>query len=155
MRLDYQILLKSPPNLIGWIGPWVKMGICPSLEIGTKNQNFLENLTSGAQFWLISLILAMTVYLAVWHSHCIRARFTLLVSCSGELAVHSCLLLCLQGQVAKLASGLFYCCSSLCNNNMATNLLMFTSSYDIRRFGACDCWTQTSWQVMQRDSDCW
>jgi len=20
---------------------------------------------------------------------------------------------------------------------------------------ACDCWTQTSWQVMQRDNDCW
>jgi len=30
---------------------------------------------------------------------------------------------------------------------MATNLLMFTSSYDIRRFVACDYWTQTSWQV--------
>jgi len=22
MRLDYQILLKSPPNLTGWIRPW-------------------------------------------------------------------------------------------------------------------------------------
>jgi len=38
---------------------------------------------------------------------------------------------------------------------MATNLLMFISSYDIRRFAAGDCWTQTSWQVMQRDRDCW
>jgi len=55
---------------------------------------------------------------------------------------------CLQGQVAKLASGLFYCWSPSCNNNMATNLQMFTSSYDIRRFVACDSWTQTSWQVM-------
>ena len=36
-----------------------------------------------------------------------------------------------QGQVAKLASGLFYCWSSMCNNTMATNLLMFTSSYNI------------------------
>ena len=50
-------------------------------------------------------------------------------SSSDELAVPSCPLLCLQGQVAKLASGLFYCWSLLCNNNMATNLLMFTSSY--------------------------
>jgi len=25
---------------------------------------------------------------------------------------------------------------------------MFTSSYEIRRFVACDSWTQTSWQVM-------
>jgi len=24
---------------------------------------------------------------------------------------------------------------------MATNIKMFTSSYDIRRFVACDCWT--------------
>jgi len=28
----------------------VKTVICPSLEIGTKNQNLLENLTSAAQF---------------------------------------------------------------------------------------------------------
>ena len=45
---------------------------------------------------------------------------------------------CLPGQVAKLASGLFYCWSLSCNNNMATNLQMLTSSYDIRRFVACD-----------------
>jgi len=25
---------------------------------------------------------------------------------------------------------------------------MLTSSYEIRRFVACDSWTQTSWQVM-------
>ena len=40
----------------------VKTVICPSLEIGTKNQNLLENLTSAAQFWLVDLFLAMTVY---------------------------------------------------------------------------------------------
>jgi len=50
---------------MGWIRPWVKTGICPSLEIKTKNQNFLENLASGAQFRLIDLILAMTVFLPV------------------------------------------------------------------------------------------
>jgi len=32
------------------------------LEIGTKNQNFLENVTSAAQFRLIDLFIAMTVY---------------------------------------------------------------------------------------------
>jgi len=32
------------------------------------------------------------------------------------------------------ASGLFCCCSLLCNNNMATNLQMFTSCCDSRRF---------------------
>jgi len=34
---------------------------------------------------------------------------------------------------------------------MATDLQMFTSSYDMRRFVACDSWTQISWPVLQRD----
>jgi len=40
---------------------------------------------------------------------------------------------------------------------MATNLLMFTASDDIRHFAspACDCWAQTSLQVMLWGSDCW
>jgi len=62
----------------------------------------------------------------VWHTHCTRARFTVRVSCSGELAVYSCSHICLQGQVLKLASGLFYCWSFPRNNTMATNLLHFT-----------------------------
>jgi len=40
-------------------------GICPSLEIGTKNQKFLERLKLAAKFRLIHLIVAMTVYLPV------------------------------------------------------------------------------------------
>ena len=74
--------------------------------------------------------------------------FTVLVWCSDELAVHSCPLLRLQTQnVTKLASALFCCCSLLLNNNMATNLQRFTSSYDLRQlmpFSACDCWPQTT-----------
>ena len=104
-------------------------------------------------FPLIDLVLAMTVLLPVWNSHCTRVRFTVVVSCSDELAVHSCPLLCLQRWVAKVASGLFYCWSLLRNNNMATNLQRFALYYGSRRFVAWDCWTQTSWQVMQRDSD--
>jgi len=60
------------------------------------------------------------------------------------------------GQVAKFASGLFCCWSLMCNNNTATNLLMFTSSYNIgvlphvsverRHLGR--------YRVMQRYSDC-
>jgi len=95
----------------------------------------------------------MTVFLLVWNSHCTRVRFTVTVSCSDELAVHSCLFLCLQRRVAKVASGLFYCWSLLRNNTVATNLRRFTLYYGSRRFVAWDCWTQTSWQVMQRDSD--
>jgi len=42
---------------------WVKtMGICPSLEIETKNQNFPENMTSLTEFRLVGLFLAMTVF---------------------------------------------------------------------------------------------
>jgi len=57
--------------------------------------------------------------------------------------------------VAKVASGFFYSWSLLRNNNMAINLQRFTLYYGGRRFVAWDCWMQTSWQVMQRDSDCW
>jgi len=59
-------------------------GLTSPLEIGRKNQNFIENMKSAAQFRLSDWILAMTVYLPVGHSHCIRARFTALVSCSSQ-----------------------------------------------------------------------
>jgi len=64
-------------------------------------------------------------------------------------------LLCLQRQVSKLASELFYYWSLLRDNNMATNLRRRISSRGCRCFVACNCWTQAFWQVMQRDSDCW
>ena len=75
------------------------------------------------------------------------------MSCSDELAVHSCTLLCLQRRVAKVASGFFYRWSLLRNNTVATNPQRFTVYYGSRRFVAWDSWTQTSWQVMQWDSD--
>jgi len=53
----------------------------------------------------------------------------------------------------KVTSGLFYCWSLLRNNNMATNLQRFTLYCGSRRFAAWHCWTQTSWHVMQWDSD--
>jgi len=55
--------------------------------------------------------------------------------------------------VANVASGLFYCWSLLRYNNTATNLQEFTLYCGSRRFVAWDCWTHTSWQAMQRDSD--
>jgi len=90
----------------------------------------------------------LTVYAPVRHSHCSRATFTMLVSCSDELAVHSCPLFFLPRKVTKLAIRLFYRWSSLRNNNMATNLQRFISSDGRRRFTACDYWTQTSWRVI-------
>jgi len=78
------------------------------LEIGSKNQKTLGNLKSASQFRLIDLILAITLNLPVWHSHCTKASFTVLVWCSDELAeLHSCPFLRLQTHAAKLTSALF------------------------------------------------
>ena len=57
-----------------------KLHLSIPMEIGTKNQNFL-NLTSAAQFRLIDLFLAITVYFLIRHLHCTRVRFTVLVQC--------------------------------------------------------------------------
>jgi len=120
------------------------------LEIGIGNQIFLEKPEVGILIpnnWFDSCndsffaCMKLTLHKSQVHS------------CSDELAVHSCPLLCLQRWVAKVASGFFCCWSLLRNNNTATNLQRFTLYYGGRRFVAWDCWTQTSWQVMQRDSD--
>ena len=95
----------------------------------------------------------MTVFFPVWNSHCTRVRFTITVSCSDGLAIHSCLFLCLQRRVVKVASGLFCSWSLLRNNAVATSPQRFTLYHESRCFVAWACWTQTSWQVMQRDSD--
>ena len=129
-----------------------KSGISP-LEIGTKNQIFLEKPEVGILIPINWFDSCNDSFLPVWNSHCTRVRFTDIVSCSDELAVHSGTLLCLQRLVAKAASGLFYCWSLLHNNNMAKNLQKFTLHHGSRRFVAWDCWTYTSWQVMHRDSD--
>ena len=55
-----------------------KTSICPPLEIGEKNENFLEIMKAVAKLRLIDLILAVTVYLPVLHSHCIRHRLMVL-----------------------------------------------------------------------------
>jgi len=39
----------------------------------------------------------------------------------------------------QVANRLFYCGSLMRDNIIATNLQRFTSSYDSRRFAACDC----------------
>ena len=62
-----------------------KTGVFHPLEIGTKNQKFLE----VSRLIRIDLIIAVTVYLPESHSHCTRTGFTAVVSCSDELAVHS------------------------------------------------------------------
>ena len=112
-----------------------------------------KKLKWASHFRLTYLILAMTAFLPVWNSHCTRVRFTVTMSCSDGLAIHSCLFLCLQRRLVKVASGLFCSLSLLRNTTVATNLQRFTSYYGSRRFVAWDCRTQASWQAMQRDSD--
>jgi len=109
-----------------------------TLEIGTKNQRFLENLTLAAESRSIHLIVAMTVYMPVGHWHYTRARFTVLVSSNDEIAVHSCPLLCLRrGRLRNLGADCSIW-SELRNNNTAINLQTFTSSSGSRRSSACD-----------------
>jgi len=52
----------------------------------------------------------MTVHFPVWYSHCTRARFTVLASCSDELTVRSCPLICLPRQ-CKLRNLRADCCT--------------------------------------------
>ena len=130
-----------------------KRVFAPRVEIGIMNQIFLEKPEVGILIPINWFDSCNDSFLPVWNSHCTRVRFIAVVSCSDELAAHSCPLLCLQRRVAKVPSGLFYCWSLLRNNNIVTSLQRFTLYYGGRRFVAWNCWTQTSWQVMQRDSD--
>ena len=132
-----------------------RVGKCPfpPWKLGLRTKYFQKTWSRHHKFRLIDLILAMTVFLPVWNSHCTRVRFTVTVSCSDGLEVHSCLFLCLQRRVVKVARGLFCCWSLLRNNTVATNPQRFSLYYGSRSFVAWDCWTQTSLQVMQRDSD--
>jgi len=111
-------------------------GIFPSMKIGTNNQKFVESLKAAAQLRIIQLILAMTVYLPIWHSHCTLARFSVLVSCSNGGAVHSCPLLCVVRKVAKLANGStvgLYCVA-------ITWQQIFKGSLQVTTVGVCSVW---------------
>ena len=99
------------------------------LEIGPKNQNFLENMKSAAQFRLFDLILAMTVSLPVRRAHCTRA--------SSRSWCHAVVIL------------QFTCVRSFAWSNLGADssgvglhcvtTTWFTSSCNSRRFAACCC----------------
>ena len=108
-----------------------KIGIC-RLRTNILYKTWSQQLKS------VDLFHAITVYLPVWHSHCTRARFTVLVSCSHERAVYSCPLLCLQRQVAKPSSELFYCSSLLSSKNMTTNLQRFVPAMGVFLHGSVE-----------------
>ena len=131
-----------------------KRAFVPRLEIGIKNKIFLEKPEE------VGILIPIN-----WFDSCNDSFFSCMKLTLHKSQVHSCSvmqwwacsslcpLLCLQRWVAKVASLLLYCWSLLRNNNMATSLQRFTLYYGSRRFVAWDCWTQTFWQVMQRDSD--
>ena len=87
-------------NASSWTSAGDEMGISP-LEIGSKNQNVWKTWIQQFNFDQIDLILATTVYSPVLYSHYTRARFTVLVSCSDQLAVHYVCSNCLQREVAN------------------------------------------------------
>jgi len=103
------MFLKRYGRILSWVFAEGQNCFLPHLDIGTKNHTMLENLKSASRFRLNS---CKKLYLPVWHSHCTKASFAVLVWCSDEFAeLHSCPLLHLQTHVAKLASALFYCFS--------------------------------------------
>ena len=127
-----------------------RVGKCPfpPRKFGLRTK-YSPKLSRHLKFRLIYLILAMTDFLPAWNSYySAQVRFTVTMSCSDALAVHSFLWLCLQRLFAKVASGLFCCWSLLRNNTVATNTQKFTLYYVSKGFVAWDCWTHTSWQVM-------
>jgi len=81
-----------------------KNGHCPSVETGNKHQNFLENSTSAAQFRLIDVFLAMTVYFR--YDTC-TAQPDSLFWCQTVMSLPFIHVLCLQRQVTKFESGFF------------------------------------------------
>jgi len=81
----------------------------------------------------------MTVHLPDAH---IAQEPSSLFWCHAVTSLHFTQSAPLQMQVAKLASGLFYCWCLLRNKTRQISS-KFTSSYGSRRFAACDCWAQT------------
>ena len=85
-------------------------GHLPPLEIETKKQKFVENLKSAVQLRLVRLILAMTVWLPIWHSHCTRLRFAIPVTCSDALALHLIRFFACRGRLRNWGAN----CSTIC-----------------------------------------
>jgi len=98
----------------------------PPWKLGLRTKYFPKKLKLASQISINRFDSCNDSFLPVWNSHCTRVRFTVTVSCSDGLAVHSCLFLCLQRRVVKVASGLVCCRSLLRNNTVATNPQMFT-----------------------------
>ena len=117
---------------------WASAGVgqnghLPPWKLGVRTKNLQKTWSQQVNSDLIDLILAMTVHLPVWHSHCTRARFTVLVLCDSELAFAHVRLFTCRGGCERIV----VIWSLLRNNNMATNLQKLPLTYGNRRFFAC------------------
>ena len=118
--------------MIAWEFAGGEMPVFPPWELGFRTKIYRKAWSRHSD-WFDS---CSDSFWLVWNSHCTRLRFTVMVSYSDTLAVHSCPFLCLQRRVAKVACVLFYCWSLVRNNTVATNLQRFTLNYYSRRFVA-------------------
>jgi len=124
------------------------MGICHHLEIGTKNQKFLENLSQQLN-WLNSCNDSFIFRYdtdprqepgtLLWYHAILSFQFT-----------HICYIIC-RGRMRN-----FSAVSSKIGLHCVTVTWQqrFTLSCDSRGLAARDYWRHL-WQVMQRDNDCW
>jgi len=125
------------------------------MEIKIKNQMFLEKTEVGISNsdWLI--------WFLQWQFFCRYETHTAQES-GSQLQCHAVMNLQFTHVPSTYRGGLrksradwstvrLQCVTITC----PTNLQRFTLYYGSRRLATWCCWTQMSWQVMQRDSDCW
>ena len=96
----------------------------------------------------------MTVCLPIWHSTLHKSQFTVMFrntvmqswnsfGCKCRLRIFGAIFILLLGFVVSQWHG---------NISLKGSLQVTVPRYS-RRFAAYNCWMQTSWQVMQRDSE--
>ena len=63
---------------LSWVSAEGQNMFSPLWKLGLRTRKMLENLKPASRFRLIDLILAITLYLPVWQSHCTKASLTVL-----------------------------------------------------------------------------
>jgi len=86
-----------------------KRAFAPRLEIGMMKPLFQEKLEVGILIPIDWFDSCNDSFFCRYETLTAQESVSVIVSCSDELAVHTCPLLFLQRRVAKVASGFFYC----------------------------------------------
>jgi len=126
---------------MAWASAGVKTGISPPGNWDSEPNIFSKSQVSSL-IPINWLHFCNNSYFPVWHSHCPRTRFTVLMSCRLQFT-HVRSFACKERlrNLRADCSTVILCCVTI------TWPQRFASNYDSRRFAACDCWTQKSWQV--------